>query len=92
MQNELRNQGVEVIEDLLSQEKRLPFDNITATSEKSMLIPRTVRRGFVNYSVSMKIDVISDNTKRINFGARWIHKRNKYEHVVSSIVSRPATK
>ncbi len=92
MRNELRNQGVEVIEDLLSQKKTLTFENITATGEKSLLIPRSVRRGFINYSISMKIDTISDNAKRINFGARWIHKRVKYEHVVSSIVSRPFSK
>jgi type IV pilus assembly protein PilV len=95
MQNEMRTQGVMIGEDLMARIKNLPFDNITGTAEKSLTVPVSMRSSLVNYTVRKKVDYVDDavspQTKRINIGVQWIHKGNRYEHVVSSVVSKSVT-
>lgn len=90
LQNQMRNQAVTIAEEQMAREKSLPFDNISASVEKSRNVHIPMRSAFMNYSVTLRVDNIG-NGKKVDIGVRWLLKGNKYEHVVSSIVTAPAT-
>jgi type IV pilus assembly protein PilV len=89
LQNDVRDRAVAIAEDRMAREKSLPFDNITAYTERSINIPSNIRGGSANYSVTLKVDRIG-NSKKIDIGVRWQHRGDNYEHVVSSLVTNPA--
>ncbi len=88
LQNDLRNQAVLIAEEQMARERSLPFDNITASSEKSIRVTLPMRSAFANYSVTMGVSNIG-NSKKIDIGVRWQLKRNRYEHAVSTMVAKP---
>lgn len=90
LQNEVRDRAVSIAEDRLAREKSLPFDNITSTGEKIINVPSKIRSAPVNYTVTLRVDNIG-NSKKIDIGVRWQHRGDNYEHVVSSLVTNPAT-
>jgi type IV pilus assembly protein PilV len=92
MQNEMRTQGVMIAEDQLSRIKSLSFANISASVEKNFTVPVAMRSVLMTFNVTKKVDVISSTTKRVNVGVNWKHKGNKYEHVVSAVVTEAATR
>ncbi len=92
LQNEMRTQGVMIAEDQLSKIKSLPFKNISCSVEKSTTMPVPMRSVLMNFNVTRKVDEISASTKRVNIGVSWKHKGNKYEHVVSAVVTEAATR
>lgn len=95
VQNSMRTQAASVAEDQLARKKSLPFDNITTgtpATAKTLAVPIAMRSTVLNYNVTYFVDDISTESKRINIGVRWSYKGNNYEHVVSSIVARPATR
>ena len=89
LQNEVRDRAVAIAEDRMAREKSLPFDNITATGEKSISVPSHIRSGSVNYSVTLMVNSVG-NSKQVDIGVRWQHRGENYEHVVSSLVTNPA--
>lgn len=92
LQNEMRTQGTMIGEDQMARIKSLPFANITATGEKTVTVPVSMRSSLVNYTVTKKVDEVSSTTKRVNVGVSWRHRGNIYEHVVSSVVAEATTK
>jgi type IV pilus assembly protein PilV len=92
LQNEMRTQGTMIGEDQMARIKSLPFSNITATGQKTLSVPVSMRSALINFSVTKSVDDISSTTKRINVGVVWHHRGNNYEHVVSSVVAEPSTK
>jgi len=98
VRNDMRTQAAAIAEDQLAQKKSLPFDNITTTynTPRSLPVPIKMRSAVLNYSVTYYVDNIpagatNPSAKRINIGVRWSYKGNNYEHVVSSIVTKPTT-
>jgi type IV pilus assembly protein PilV len=94
LQNELRTKGMMIGEDQMARIKSLPFDNITATGtgEKTISVPASMRSSVVNFTVTKKIETISTQAKKIDVYVWCLHQGNKYEHVVSSVVTQPVTK
>lgn len=92
LQNEMRTQGTMIGEDQMARIKSLPFSNITATGEKTVTVPVSMRSSLVNYTVTKNVDEVSSTTKRVNVGVSWHHRGNIYEHVVSSVVAEATTK
>jgi len=92
LKNEMRTQGTMIGEDQMARIKSLPFANITATGEKTVTVPVSMRSSLVNYTVTKKVDEVSSTTKRVNVGVSWHHRGNIYEHVVSSVVAEATTK
>ena len=89
LQNDVRDRAAAIAEDRMAREKSLPFDNITATGEKSISVPSNIRSGNTTYNVTLRVDNIG-NSKKVDIGVRWKYKGNDYEHVVSSLVTIPA--
>jgi type IV pilus assembly protein PilV len=89
LQNEMRDQAVAIAEDRMAREKSLPFDNITASSERSINIASNIRNGIANYTVTLRVDNIG-NSKKIDIGVRWQHRGLNYEHIVSSLATKAA--
>lgn len=98
IRNDMRTQAAAIAEGQLAQKKSLPYANITTTINKphTFAMPIKVRSAQLNYSITYYVDSIptgalDPNAKRVNIGVRWSYKGNNYEHVVSSIVTRPGT-
>ena len=92
VQTEMRTQATAIAEDRMAQIKSVPFDEIDDTgTEEKVNVPLSMRSSFVNYSATFRGDAISPTAKRLNVGVRWHHKGNRYEHVVTTIVTRPVT-
>jgi type IV pilus assembly protein PilV len=91
MKNNFRDEAVMVGEDSMSQEKSKAFALISSNTTKSFGVSRKFRNAFKNYSVTKSIEalpnVTNPNTKRIQIGVKWVHRGQKYEHSVSSMVS-----
>lgn len=90
-QTEMRTQATAIAEDRMAQQKSVPFDAIATGVKQSVSIPIAVRSSFVNYSAFFWGDDVSATAKRLNIGVRWHHKGNSYEHMVTTIVTRPVT-
>ena len=93
VRNEMRTQAASIAEDQLARKKSLPFDNITTTNNtpRNLDVPIAMRSAVLKYRVTYFVDNISSDSKRINIGVRWSYKGNNYEHVLSSIVTRPSS-
>lgn len=98
LRNEMRTHATSVAEDQLARKKSMPFDNITTPGgARNLSVPIAMRSATMNYTVTYLVDDIpagatEPNAKRVNIGVRWSHKGNNYEHVVSSVVTRPVTR
>lgn len=90
-QNEMRTQATAIAEERMAQRKSLPFDSISTGVKRSDSVPISMRSSFINYSAFYFGDKITDTSKRLNVGVRWHYKGNSYEHVVTTIVTRPVT-
>jgi hypothetical protein len=93
----MHNQAMAIGEEKMAQKKSLSYDEIFTPTQQSENVPLALRNSFVNYSVACNVEEIppgtpNPDTKRINIGVRWHYKGNNYEHVVSSIVTRPITR
>jgi type IV pilus assembly protein PilV len=94
VKNEMRTQAASIAEDQMARKKSLPFDDITPGALENLTVPISMRSSVVNYSVTYFAELFpagATNTKRLNIGVRWSYKGNNYEHVVSSLVTRPDT-
>ena len=92
LQSEMRTQGTMIGEDRMARIKSLPFDNISASVEKTVTVPVALRSTLVNFSVTKLVTDIPLNTKKIDVRVRWSHRGNIYEHVVSSVVAAPTAR
>jgi type IV pilus assembly protein PilV len=92
LQSEMRTQGTMIGEDQMARIKSLPFDNISASVEKTVTVPVAMRSTLVNFSVTKLVTDIPLNTKKIDVRVRWSHRGNIYEHVVSSVVAAPTAR
>lgn len=96
-QNEMRTQATAIAEERMAQRKSLPFDSISTGVQRSDNVPVSMRSSFVNYSAFYRGEDIPSlpgnpvTAKRLNVGVRWHFKGNSYEHVVTTIVTRPVT-
>jgi type IV pilus assembly protein PilV len=90
LQNDFRNQAVLIAEEQMARVKNLPFDNLSTTGERSINTGLGMRGAFKNYSVTLGISNVA-NSKKIDIGIRWQYKRNRYEHVISTLIAKPAT-
>ncbi len=95
LQNEMRTQATLIGENQVAKIKSMPFARITGATERSFTLPVNIRSTIVNYTVTKKIDAIpagatSPTTKRVNVGVSWIQRGNKYDHVVSGVITNPA--
>jgi type IV pilus assembly protein PilV len=90
LQNEMRNQAVLIAEQQMAQKKSLPFENITATGEKSINSQTVMRAAITNFTVTQSVDNVG-NSKQVNIGVTWKVKGNKYEHAITTLVTTPAT-
>ncbi len=88
LQNDARNQAVLIAEERMARERSLPFENITATGEKSLNVGIPMRGVPTNYSVTLGVQNVG-NSKKIDVGVRWTVKGLNHEHAISTMVAKP---
>lgn len=85
VENQLRQRGVEVAEQQMSDLKALPFSNISAT--KQLSVPVSIGSVFKNMSVRSQVaDLAASNsqTKQISVRVWWRYRGRLYEHQTAS--------
>lgn len=95
MITQFRNEAVSMADDQMMQAKNLNFDNISSSSAapKGSVISRDFRNAFKNYSVNKTITTLTldsegaPKSKEIVIIVSWKHKNQRFQHVLSSIVS-----
>lgn len=86
--NSMRNEGVAVAEQIMSQSKQQIFANITATGVKVLPAEsRRFRNAIKDYSVVKEVVVLGDKSKRIQVGTTWMHRGSRFEHHISTVVT-----
>lgn len=93
MINQLRLDGTivgdgELAKELAKAGNAVGFDAISTPSVRSYSVQRTVLNGFRNYSVTRTNSEITANTKQVSIQIAWKYKGNRYEHELSSLVSK----
>ena len=94
MATQLRHEAIVVADQRMNEEKAKAFVNIsagasTAPNVSSTFIPRSMRNGFVNYSVVKTGTFVSNNSKSIEIDVVWRSKGKRSSHYVTSLVSNP---
>jgi type IV pilus assembly protein PilV len=91
---QFRNEAVMLADDMMMQERNKAFANITASTAKIGFVSRDLRNAFKNYSTQKGIttltldsDGVTPKSKEIVLTLRWKHKKESFEHILSSIVS-----
>lgn len=92
LENQLRQQAVTAAEKTISDQKKLKFENITASNSLSFE-QITAGSVFRNMSMahridSLAVDVANTNTKQISVRVWWRYKNKLYEHQTSSSVGK----
>jgi type IV pilus assembly protein PilV len=85
VENQLRQKGVEVSEQHMSDLKARPFSNITGTTRLS--VRTAIGSVFKNMSVeSRAVDLaaLNSQTKQISVRVWWRHRGRLYEHQTAS--------
>lgn len=85
LENQLRQKGVEVAEQRMSDIKSMPFANVTGTSMSSVRV--AIGPAFKNMSIqSLASDLAVSNslTKQISVRVWWRYRGRVYEHQTAS--------
>jgi len=87
MGTQLRDEAVRLADERMAVEKSKVFDAISTTTKLDN-VPVTIVNGFKNYSVVKNASSISSSTKSVQLVVSWRYKGSRFEHVISSLVSK----
>jgi type IV pilus assembly protein PilV len=89
LKNLLRNDAVEAADEQMFTLKQKTYDLIsTNTTPNTTILNRPMRLGFKSYSVVTKGTQLTDRTKEISITLSWKYLGQRYEHIISSMVSK----
>jgi len=86
--NTIRDEGVRVAEEVMAQQRGLPYDQIVTPSSQPPAITRNFRNFSVNFSPSITVTSYA-NAKVINITVNWQYRGTNHSHTISSLVRRP---
>lgn len=86
MQNQLRNEAVNVADSRMSRELAKGFDAVSTTTQNT-LEQRRVLNSNKNFNV-VRTGTQYQNSKEVRFQVIWQHKGTQYTHETSGIVSK----
>lgn len=82
--NKLRSDAVMIAGRAMGHERSRPFEQISSV-KSSAKVPFAM--GFVNYSVTKKVDDLGATLKRVQFDVAWRDKQVKKHHYLTSTIS-----
>lgn len=87
MQTQLRDEATRLADERMATEKSKVFDAIS-TTQRAEKVEVNVMNTFKNYSVVKNASLLTTNTKNVQISIVWRYKSEKYNHVISSLVTR----
>jgi len=87
MQTQLRDEGVRLADERMATEKSKVFDAIS-TNQRAEKVEVNVMNTFKNYSVVKNTSSVTSNTKNVQIDIIWKYKNQRYNHVISSLVTK----
>lgn len=88
MSNQLRQEAAMLADDRMNQEKIKTFELISSPVMRSVTVPRVVNGAFRNYSVVKTNSDLTLQTKNIDIQVSWRYKSERFNHSISSLVSK----
>lgn len=86
--NGMRNESVAVAEQIMSEAKQRPFDNISTVETRLPVQSARFRNSFKSYSVVRNVIARGANSKEIQVGVSWKHRGTRFQHAISTVVSK----
>lgn len=86
VKNTIRDEGIKVAEEIMAQQRALPYDDIVTNT------PAKITRNLWNFSVTYSPTVSVTpyaNAKTIDVTVTWQYRGTNYSHTISSLVRRP---
>lgn len=87
MQTQLRDEAVRLADERMATEKSKVFEAIS-TTQKDEKVEVNVMNTFKNYSVVKNTLSLTANTKNVQINIIWKYKNQRYDHVISSLVTK----
>jgi len=87
MQTQLRDEAVRLADERMATEKSKVFDAIS-TNQRVEKVEVNVMNTFKNYSVVKNSSSVTSNTKNVQIDIIWKYKNQRYNHVISSLVTK----
>ncbi len=87
VQNNLRDEAVNVAEKEMNDLRSVPFDNI-ATAATTTVISRNFRGFAVNYTVTPGVVNITSDSRQVNVSVAWNYRGQAYTHTITSILRK----
>lgn len=92
LQNDLRNVAVVLADEEMSKELKKGYGNVIANNTlRSYTTSRPILSAMKNYSVSLEgkqVSTGSSESRQINVLVAWRHKKMRYEHGLSAVVTQ----
>lgn len=88
MVNMLRQEASMLADDRMNHEKIKTFTQISTPIVRSDSAQRVVNGAFRNYSVVKTNSEMTSQTKNIDIQVSWRYKNERYNHSISSMVSK----
>ncbi len=85
VRNIIRDEGVRVAEEILTQWRALPYDQIVTPAVQPLGVQRNLRNFSVLYNPNIQITTYS-GAKIINVTVTWQYRGVNYSHSISSLV------
>lgn len=86
VKNTIRDEGIKVAEEIMAQQRALPYDNIVTNTPANLT--RNLRNFSVTYSPTVSVTPYA-NAKIIDVTVTWQYRGTNYSHTISSLVRRP---
>lgn len=87
VRNTIRDEGIKVAEEVMEQQRALPYDNIV-TNKKLPPVKRNLRNFSLSYLPSVEVKTYA-NAKTVDVTVTWEYRNTKYIHKITSLVRRP---
>lgn len=95
---QFRNDALVVADEFMMRERSKTFDNISCTAcpgtPMKYVMVRNLKNAFKNYSVTKNVTTLttgddgSAKSKEIALNISWKHKTQRYQHSLSTIISK----
>ncbi len=91
MKNTLRDEAVSIGEQMMSQARNTPFDDLSSTNPSLSAVNRHFKGSStaVTYTPTLTVTTRGTDDKQVSIKLSWTWKGGTYNHTIQTLVRRP---